>query len=329
MSGRPSRSGEFELIARFFAPLAPGAKGALGLTDDAALIDISPGCQLVAKVDEIVAGVHFPLDDPPELVGRKALRATLSDLAAKGARPLGFLQAITLNDTIDDAYLQRYAAGLASDVATFGVPLMGGDTVSGPGPLTIAITALGEVERGRALLRSGAQPGAGIYVTGTIGDAALGLACLSGGLSLPAEQTAVLIDRYRLPRPRLQAGRALLGLASASLDISDGLVADLGHICATSHVAARLTLSAIPLSAAARAAVANDSKWWEIILGGGDDYELAFTVPRSREPDIESRSVQADVPLTRIGEIGTGAGVSVLDEQGRTVPIAVAGFQHR
>jgi len=148
MSAEPTRRGEFELIAHYFAPLAKTASGAFGLTDDAAVLDITPGCQLVAKTDEVVGGVHFRLNDPPELIGRKALRVTLSDLAAKGARPIGFLQAITLNDSIDDAFLVRYADGLAKDVAAFGVPLVGGDTTSSPGPFTVAITVLGEIEQG-------------------------------------------------------------------------------------------------------------------------------------------------------------------------------------
>ena len=173
MSGAGTRRGEFELIAALFAPLSKGALGALGLTDDAALIDVAPGCSLVTTVDTVIAGVHFRSDDPPDLIARKALRVNLSDLAAKGAKPVGFLHALALNDGIDDASLERYAAGLAADVTEFGVPLLGGDTTSGPGPLSITITAFGEVEKGKALLRSGARRGDVLCVSGAIGDEAI------------------------------------------------------------------------------------------------------------------------------------------------------------
>jgi len=223
---------EFDLIARYFAPLAAGAPGALGLLDDAALVDVSPGHRLVVTVDAVVAGVHFLADDPPDLIARKALRVNLSDLAAMGARPLGYFLAAAFADQ-DEPWLAAFAAGLAEDQASFGVALMGGDTVATPGPLTLAITAIGEVRSGRELRRSAAKAGDLIFVTGTLGDGALGLAALRGALpALSGAQRDFLARRYHLPEPRIDFGRALTeeGLALCGMDISDGLGADLGHI---------------------------------------------------------------------------------------------------
>ena len=313
----PSRMGEFDLIARLFAPMTQGALSAKNLRDDAAFIKVSPGCELVATVDTVIAGVHFRHDDPPDLIARKALRVNLSDLAAKGAKPIGFLQALSLNDGISDGYLEKYASGLAADVATFKCPLLGGDTTSSQGPLSISITAFGEVESGKAVLRSGAKPGDILFVTGTIGDSALGLACLMG--SLP--ESDALIQRYRLPQPRL--GLPLSDFANACLDVSDGLVADVGHLCSASGVGAVIERAKIPLSVDARAAVARDEIWWEKILTGGDDYELAFTVPPSRVADATRLNA------TAIGTITAGSGVQVFDDAGQLVVLSATGYRHR
>ena len=317
MSNAPGKRGEFELIADLFAPLTRGAESAKNLRDDAAFLKVTPGHELVVTVDMVIAGVHFRLDDPPDLIARKALRVNLSDLAAKGAKPIGFLQALALNDGITDAYLERYARGLAADVATFGCPLLGGDTTSSQGPLTVAITAFGEVETGKGVLRAGAKPGDLLFVTGTIGDAALGLACLMG--SLPTAEA--LVQRYQLPQPRV--GLRLADFASACLDVSDGLVADVGHLCNASGVGAVIERAKVPLSADARKAVALDSTWWEKILTGGDDYELAFTVPPSK------KSALAGLNVTEIGRIMTGSGVSAIDESGQPLALRTAGYQHR
>ena len=317
MSDAPKKLGEFELIARLFAPLAKGAASAKDLRDDAAFLKVSPGCELVVTVDTVIAGVHFRLDDPPDLIARKALRVNLSDLAAKGAKPIGFLQALSLNNGITDAYLEKYARGLAADVAEFQCPLSGGDTTSGQGPLTISITAFGEVETGKGVLRSGAKPGDILFVTGTIGDGALGLACLMG--SLP--KSDALIGRYQLPQPRL--GLPLSGLATASLDVSDGLVADVGHLCSASGVGAVIERAKIPLSADARAAVDRDKMWWEKILTGGDDYEVAFTVPSSRVAEVKRLNA------TAIGTITNGSSVQVIDEAGQPLTLAATGYRHR
>ena len=321
MTGAGTRRGEFELIAALFAPLSKSAPGALGLTDDAAFIDVTPGCTLVTTVDTVIAGVHFRFNDPPDLVARKALRVNLSDLAAKGAKPVGFLHALALNDATDDAFLERYAAGLAADVKEFAVPLLGGDTTSGPGPFSITIMAFGEVEKGTALLRSGARDGDVLCVTGTIGDGALGLACLESRLQLPALLRDELIQRYRLPLPRLDAGRRLVGPATACLDISDGLAADVGHLAQGSGLAATIMRESIPLSAGARAAVEQDPRWWDEILGGGDDYELAFTVPREGLADLPAQA-------TAIGVMGVGRGVTVTAD-GQPLALQRTGYRHR
>ena len=330
-TGPAERLGEFELIARLFAPLSRGARNAFALTDDVALVDPSPGHTLVAKTDAIIAGVHFRPGDPPETVGRKALRVNLSDLAAKGARPLGFLQALMLNDGIDDAYLAAYARGLADDVMEFAVPLLGGDTTQSPGPFTIAVTALGEVPHGTALLRAGAKPGDLVYVSGTIGDAALALAAFRNEIALPELQTASLIARYHIPQPRLAAGWSLRGIASASLDVSDGLVADLGHLAQSSSVAVTVRRDQVPLSPAARAAVQQDPARWETILTGGDDYEIAFTAPAERTDEIAAAAECTNTALTVIGEVKAGPSgqVTVLDDRGEAMAFAAGGYQHR
>lgn len=318
------RSGEFDLIARFFAPLA--GPGAFRLKDDAALLTPSPGAELVLTTDTVIAGVHFREDDAPDLIAKKALRVNLSDLAAKGARPTGFLHALTLNRAVTDAWLEAYARGLGQDVIEYAIPLLGGDTTMSPGPVTVTITAIGEVPAGAAILRSGARPGDILYVTGAIGDGALGLACLKGGLLLPREDRAALTDRYHLPRPRGAAGIALRGVATAALDVSDGLVADVGHLAAASNVAVRIDRDAVPLSVAARKAVTNDPRLWEKVLAGGDDYEIAFTARAG--VDLARIAADGGVTLTAIGEVTSGTGVMVMAD-GAPLVLASSGYRHR
>ncbi|MCC6912753.1 MAG: thiamine-phosphate kinase [Rhodospirillaceae bacterium] len=326
---------EFDVIAALFAPLAKNAPGAFNLKDDAAAFDVGPGNEVVITVDTVIEGVHFLPDDPPDLVARKALRVNLSDLAAKGAVPVGFLQALSVNTAVTDAYLEQYAKGLAADVEEFKIPLMGGDTTSGPGPLAVSITAIGAVAKGKMIPRGGARPGDLLCVTGTIGDAALGLDLLRGKLKVAGRANADhLVARYRLPRPRLAAGAAIKGRAGAGLDISDGLVADVGHICAASGVAAIIERDKIPLSDAARAAVTLEPEYWPRIFGGGDDYELAFTLPHSYAGDLRRLAEEAGVPMTVIGRIAgpedakLGA-VTVLDGAGRPVEVPKGGYRHR
>ena len=278
MAADPTLPGEFELIARYFAPLAAGNAGALGLKDDAGLVTPSPGCTQVVTTDTLVEGVHFLTADPARTVARKLLRVNLSDLAAMGARPLCYLLALSLSETAEAGWVEDFAAGLGADQQGFGVVLVGGDTTATPGPTNLTLTALGEVPSGEELRRSTARIGDSVYVSGTIGDAALGLRSLQGGLAGLAEAAAAaLAERYRLPIPRVSLGSALRRLASAAIDVSDGLIADIGHVCEASGVAARLERARLPLSDAAAMAVAADPASFDLVLAGGDDYELAFT----------------------------------------------------
>lgn len=320
-------SDEFARIARFFAPLAAAFPGAFGLTDDAAAFGLAPGEQAVVTTDALVASVHFIGDEPPGLIARKALRVNLSDLAAMGARPLGYTLAAVLPRATDDAWLAAFTEGLALDQASFGIALMGGDSVATPGPLTLSITAIGRA--GLSLLRrAGARPGDRIYVSGTIGDAALGLAALQGRLDgLDPAARAALIARYRLPEPRLALGQALVGHASAALDISDGLVGDLGHIAACSGVGALVERAQIPLSAAAATVVAGDAAWFDTVLTGGDDYELLFTAAAEKHDIINKLAIDLGVPVTVVGEI-VAAGLVVRDRDGRDVTPRVTGYRH-
>jgi thiamine-monophosphate kinase len=310
---------EFSLIARHFRPLA--GPGALGLRDDAAVLAPPPGRELVLTADAMVAGVHFLPDDPPDLVGRKLLRVNLSDLAAKGAVPLAYLMTVSCPKGTPDAWYAGFAAGLAADQAEFGIHLLGGDTTSTPGPVSLSLTAIGHIVPGAGVHRFGARPGDGVWVTGTIGDGALGLLAATGAL---ADPTGFLADRYRLPRPRV--GLAIGGIASAGMDVSDGLIQDLGHLCRASGVAAEIDAAAVPLSAAARA------HWpdrMETILTSGDDYEVLMAVPRTREAALLDAAAAARVPVTRIGILRVGAGeVAVRGAAGETLRFERGGWSH-
>ena len=310
---------EFALIARHFRPLA-GA-GALGLADDAAVITPPAGRDLVLTVDAMVGGVHFLPDDPPDLIGRKLLRVNLSDLAAKGATPLGYLLTVSAPRGTPDAWFAGFARGLAQDQAEFAITLLGGDTTSTPGPLSLSLTAIGHVAPGEMVRRDGARAGDGIWVTGTIGDGALGLAAARGNL---ADPTGHLLNRYRLPQPRL--GFALAGIASAGMDISDGLVQDLGHLCRAGGIAAEIDAAALPLSDAARA---TGPDWLAICLTGGDDYELLLAVPPTHEPALQEAAHAADVPVTRIGHFRVGnPTVTVRGPDGQPMQLATGGWSH-
>jgi len=326
--------GEFELIARYFAPLSKGFPGAYGLQDDAAVVTPTPGRQIVVKTDAIVAGVHFLPDDPAGLVARKALRVNLSDLAAKGAVPLCYMLDLILPPMATEEWVADFAGGLACDQEAFGVHLIGGDTNTTPGPLTIAVMALGEIGHDQILRRGGARPGDVIFVTGTIGDAALGLAALNGTLpDIDPETAAPLIDRYRLPAPRVDVGPRLIGLATATIDISDGLAADLGHLCEVSGLDAVVEATRVPLSAAARRAIGDDRSRLEAVLAGGDDYEILFTAPAETAAGIEGLSRETGVPITPIGHMrarrsGSGDPVRMLDATGHAIRLARGGWAH-
>ena len=333
MPNRPHATTEFALIAKHFAPLAAGFAGAYGLVDDVAVIAPAPGHELVAKTDAIVAGIHFFADDPADLVAKKALRVNLSDLAAKGAVPRAYLLDLIVPRDVEESWIAAFARGLAADQAEYRIHLIGGDTDMTPGPATIAITALGEIATGRVIRRGGAAIGDGVYVTGSIGDGALGLKAVRGELpELEPRAAGFLIDRYRLPRPRVALGPHLVGIVSASLDVSDGLVADLRHLCEVSRVAAIVAAARVPLSPAARAAIRDDGDRLKAALTGGDDYEILFTAPASAAPAIAALSARLGVAVTAIGEIvprtPDGGDVVVLDASGNAVPLDREGWQH-
>lgn len=310
---------EFALIARHFRPLA--GPGSLDLLDDAAVFAPPPGRELVLTADAMVEGVHFLPDDPPDLVGRKLLRVNLSDLAAKGATPLGYLMTVSTPRTTPDAWFAGFVAGLAQDQRAYGVTLLGGDTTSTPGPISLSLTAIGHVAPGQAVHRAGAAPGDGIWVTGTIGDGALGLAVARGQI---ADPTGHLLSRYRLPQPRV--GMAIAGVASAGMDISDGLVQDLGHICRAGSVAATIDAVLTPLSNAARGA---GPDWLTTCLTGGDDYELLLAVPPPREAALRQAATAIDVAVTRIGAFRVGPpGVTVNGADGKPMPLKRGGWSH-
>jgi thiamine-monophosphate kinase len=310
---------EFALIGKYFRPLA--GPGSLDLRDDAAVLTPPAGRDLVLTADAMVGGIHFLPGDPPDLIGRKLLRVNLSDLAAKGATPFGYLITVSTPRDTPESWFATFAAGLAQDQAEFGVSLLGGDTTSTPGPVSLSLTAIGHVTPGTMVFRSGASDGDGIWVTGTIGDGALGLAVATGRL---ADPTGFLLDRYRLPRPRV--GLAIGGVASAGMDISDGLVQDLGHICRASSLAADIEAALVPLSLQARTA---GEPWLETCLTGGDDYELLLAVPPARESALREAAAARGVPVTRIGGFHSGPpGVMVRAANGEPLALTKGGWSH-
>jgi thiamine-monophosphate kinase len=323
--------GEFELIARHFAPLAAGNPGAAGLTDDVAALEIGPDEQLIVKSDAIVGGVHFLADDPPDLIGRKLLRVNLSDLAGKGARPLGYLMTCAFPSDVDEPWVARFVDGLAADQKEFCLSLLGGDTTATPGPVTLSATALGAVGRHRLPRRGDARDGDMILVSGTLGDGALGLDVLRHRFpDLDAADRDYLVDRYRLPQPRLALGRALVeaGIVHASMDVSDGLLADLGHICSTSGLGAEIEWARLPLSAAATRLAGRDAGWRQRVVAGGDDYELLLTVATGDVAAALAAAARVGVRLTAIGSMRGGSGVRILDEQGRDISVGRTGYRH-
>ncbi len=309
---------EFQRIARHFAPLA--GEGALGLTDDAAVLASIPG-QLVLSADAMVEGVHFPVGEAPDLVARKLLRTNLSDLAAMGARPLGYLLTVAVPRSTDEAWFAGFAAGLAADQAEFGLKLLGGDSTSTPGPVTVSLTILGTAHA--VLRRAGARDGDDVWVSGTIGDAALGLLALSGEV---ADPDGFLVGRYRLPQPRLELGRRLVGIAHAAMDVSDGLVQDLGHLCRAAGLGAVVEAALVPASPAARAAGPGHLARR---ITGGDDYELLFAAAPGALDAVERAASACGTPVMRVGRFRAApACVTVLDERGAEIALARGGWSH-
>ncbi len=329
------RPGEDDLVARHFRPLAR-SEAALGLIDDCAALTPPPGHDLVLKTDAVAAGIHFFPHDDWALVARKALRVNLSDLAAKGARPLGYLLTLALPADWRDDDLARFAAGLAADQEAFDVTLLGGDTIRSPDGLIVSITIFGTVPTGRMVRRAAARPDDVLYVSGTLGDAALGLIArtspeIAAGWGLTEEERAHLDGRYLLPEPRLPLAPAILAHAGAAMDLSDGLGLDLARMCRGSGVAAEVRVADLPLSPAAARVLAADPDRLAAVLGGGDDYEILAAVAPAAAAAFEAAARAVGVPVTAVGrvvEAGSDAAPRFRDAQGRALPFAGFGFHH-
>jgi thiamine-monophosphate kinase len=317
--------GEFDLIARFFD--RPARRSPLGVGDDCALLQPAPGMQLAVSSDMLVEGRHFLSTVDPRRLGHKALAVNLSDLAACGARPLAFTLSLALPH-VDEDWLAGFAQGLFALAAAHECELVGGDTTRGP--LCINITVFGEVPPGQALLRSGARAGDDLWVSGDLGDARLALEAFRGRLALPAQAFEASRLRMEQPQPRVALGLALRGIASAAIDVSDGLLGDLGHILRRSGVGASVQAPlAAQRLAAARAGLRLEPDWvHELVLAGGDDYELCFTAPAARREDVLAAGRQAATEVTRIGSIDAQPGLRVLDAQGQALPQRFASFDH-
>ncbi len=329
----PPGSAEDRLIARHFRPLATHP-GALGLVDDAAVVALPPGRELVLKTDGVIAGVHFFADDPPETVAKKALRINLSDLAAKGAEPFGFLLSLALTPEAADGWLKKFTAGLRADAKKFGCPLLGGDTDHTPGLISVSIAAFGTLPRGSMVRRDGARAGDRIVVTGTIGDAALGVvlrrdpdAARRWGLN--RAMRAHLLRRYLLPEPRNAIAAALRRCAHGAMDVSDGLVGDLAKMCRAARLDATIDIARVPLSRAARTALAAEPALIETILTGGDDFEVLAGVPARRLDAVRKAARKAGVAITEIGRFSRGPGrARFVDAQGRVLKFARPSYSH-
>jgi thiamine-monophosphate kinase len=319
---------EFEWIARYFAPLTRGRAEALGLQDDAALLSIPHDQQLVVTTDTINESIHFFAGIPPQYIAHKALATNLSDIAAKGATPYAYSLALSLAPSVNEAWIADFCAGLAAQQDAAYIFLLGGDTTRSSGPLSVTITAFGLVPDGIMLKRSGAQIGDAIWVTGSIGDAYGGLQlCLHPDIPIADEHRSYLMQRYHLPTPRIELGQAIRALATSCLDISDGLLQDAGHIASASHVALSIESEAIPLSDAALELMQQDILFMDLITGG-DDYELLFTAPADASAQLMAIANQTGIPITRIGSVQPGSGVTLVDKAGMPIPFTKGGWQH-
>jgi thiamine-monophosphate kinase len=324
--------GEFDLIRTYFAPLTKSESGAFNLTDDAAVLALEPGYELVVTTDTIVASVHFLENSSPDSIAAKLLRVNLSDLAAMGATPRSYTLSLALTNEISSDWLAAFANSLARDQINYGITLVGGDTVSTPGPLTLTLTAIGIVPNGQAIRRNNAKVGDDIYVSGTIGDGALGLLAAQSKLSgISNSDLDFLLHRYAYPQCRGELGKNLVGIAHAAADISDGLVADLAQICEPSGVSATISAPLIPLSGAAQSVLTGDpSLLLSRVLTGGDDYELIFTADPSNRGTLIDVSNNINVQISKIGEITSKSTplVSVLSDDGKPIQLKQTGFHH-
>lgn len=317
------KAGEFDLIARYFKRAAP--ENMLGVGDDCALLSVSPGHELAVSTDMLLQGRHFLADVCPRSLGHKALAVNLSDLAAMGARPLACTLALSL-PAVDHAWLQAFSDGFFALAETAGCPLVGGDTTSSPDGVLICVSVMGEVQRGHALRRDAALPGDDIWLSGCLGAPAVALALLQGRLGPDPDRLQAGRPRLELPQPRNGLGERLVGMAHAAIDVSDGLLQDLGHILAASNCAAGLWLDSIPQHPALDGL---DQQWrTQAVLAGGDEYELCFTADPCQREKIRALGVQLQIQLSLIGKTGPGSGLDVLDAAGRKLEVSHKGFDH-
>ncbi|PVB63283.1 thiamine-phosphate kinase [Labrenzia sp. 011] len=327
------RPDEFALIRQYFAPLASDP-GSLGLTDDAAVLTPEAGLDLVLTKDMLAADIHFFAEDAPEAIAAKAIRVNLSDLAAKGARPRGYLMGLALPADWTEAWLERFCKGLAADQAAYDIQLLGGDTIRSGNGLQISITAIGEVEKGRTVRRSGARPGDALFVSGTIGDAAAGLEArlrpdFSRGHDLTESEELHILDRYLLPRPRTRLAPLVTRYASAALDVSDGLIADCTHMAKASAVDMTIDLDRVPFSSALQHLRVKAPQDFARCLNGGDDYEILASVPAEEATAFLLSAEVAGCPVVQIGRVESGNGAVRLTESGRPVTLgSQGGFRH-
>jgi thiamine-monophosphate kinase len=321
--------GEFEIIKTYFSPLSRSEKGAFNLTDDAAVIEIPDGKSMVVTTDTLVEGVHFLSEDLPENIAKKLLRVSLSDLAAMGSVPAYYNLSIATKLGTTSEWFKAFSEGLLADQIQFGVTLIGGDTVATSGPLTLSLTAMGFVKKGKAISRSGAKLGDDIWVSGLIGDAALGLRAAKGKLiSISEENKNYLISKYTQPNPQTLLGPKLSGHVNSAIDVSDGLIGDLDHICETSKLGANIQITDIPISRAASIIVTEKPHYLDLILSGGDDFELLFTADKSFRTVAKSLTKMLDVSLTKIGVMVSRRSIEIFDENGNKYFIQNNGYTH-
>lgn len=322
-------SDEFSLIKRYFAPLSADAAGADGLNDDVASLEVSPGCKPLVTLDTIVAGVHFFPDDPARSIARKLLRVNLSDIAASGGVPVGYFLSLSLPVTTEESWIADFADGLRADQETYGISLYGGDTTRTSGPVSLSITAFGEAPEGTVIRRSGARAGDDIYLTGTIGAAATGLALIHElGIDSAIEKAPEAVARYREPQPRVAAGPLLRGRAGAAIDVSDGLAADAGHICAASAVGMEIDFAALPVSSETRQLIDENPAFATLVVNGGDDYEILFCASSGSE-ELVRECRDAGIEVTRIGRVVSGgAGVRIIGAAGAVMEVPEPGWRH-
>ncbi|WP_072394462.1 thiamine-phosphate kinase [Hyphomicrobium sp. CS1GBMeth3] len=325
--------GEDELIATIFAPLAAGFAGALGLKDDCAVLSPPPGEDLVLTTDAVAAGVHFFADDGPADIAWKAVAVNVSDLVAKGARPVAYLLSLSFPDRPKQSWLDGFARGLAEAQAAFGIALAGGDTDRRPGPLSATVTAIGAVPHGCAVRRTTARPGDVLFVSGTLGDSALGLRLRlqpgwASDLGLEVAGVEALISRYLRPEPRLALAPHLLAFATAAMDVSDGLIKDCGRMARASGIGAHIDARTLPLSFAFRAAFDRQPALLEVALTGGDDYEVLAAVPPANAVDFRRAAAESGISVTAVGRLSDGAGVSIVGSDGKPLEVASTGWDH-